>query len=149
MDDSDEEERMANRSRFLRRRDRRRVVDPGARPAVHCASSASAGDTSTILPHNLQPAQMAPKASQSKVAPSSQSSATTSAVQSLWTAYLDNTSSRLKFIDCFLVFLILSGVIQFTYCVLVTSFPFNAFLAGYAYILIGLACDSLTRRLCT
>ncbi|KAF8269702.1 DAD family-domain-containing protein [Lactarius quietus] len=29
-------------------------------------------------------------------------------------------------------FLILSGVIQFVYCVLVTSFPFNAFLAGFA-----------------
>ncbi|EIM88384.1 defender against cell death 1 [Stereum hirsutum FP-91666 SS1] len=75
---------------------------------------------------------MAPKAAQPKATPSSQSSATTSAVQSLWSAYLDNTSSRLKFIDSFLVFLVLSGVLQFTYCVLVTSFPFNAFLAGFA-----------------
>ncbi|KAF8265577.1 defender against cell death 1 [Lactarius quietus] len=64
-----------------------------------------------------------------KLAPSSHSSA---AVQSLWTAYLDSTSSRLKFIDAFLFFLILNGVIQFVYCVIVTSFPFNAFLAGFA-----------------
>jgi oligosaccharyltransferase complex subunit epsilon len=51
-------------------------------------------------------------------------------VHTLWTAYLDATPSRLKFIDAFLVFLVLSGVAQFAYCVLVTSFPFNAFLAG-------------------
>ncbi|KAH8977980.1 DAD/Ost2 [Lactarius akahatsu] len=64
-----------------------------------------------------------------KPALSSQSSV---ALQSLWSAYHDATPSRLKFIDSFLVFLILSGVIQFVYCVLVTSFPFNAFLAGFA-----------------
>ncbi len=53
-----------------------------------------------------------------------------SAVESLWKAYNGGTSDRLKFIDAFLVFLMLSGVVQFVYCVLVTSFPFNAFLAG-------------------
>ncbi|KAN0140326.1 defender against death DAD protein [Lactarius tabidus] len=59
------------------------------------------------------------------------SSPSSFALQSLWTAYIDSTTSRLKFIDAFLVFLILSGVIQFVYCILVTSFPFNAFLAGF------------------
>lgn len=88
----------------------------------------------TRRPHTLlQLIQMAPKAAQPKATPSSHST-TTSAFQSLWTAYLDNTSSRLKFIDSFLVFLVLSGVLQFTYCVLVTSFPFNAFLAGYVFM---------------
>jgi oligosaccharyltransferase complex subunit epsilon len=64
--------------------------------------------------------------------PKSTRSATqsTNAVGSLWKAYSDNTSSRLKFIDAFLVFLMLSGVMQFLYCILVTNFPFNAFLAG-------------------
>ena len=38
----------------------------------------------------------------------------------------------MKIIDCFLAFLMLSGVMQFLYCILVTDFPFNAFLAGYA-----------------
>ena len=51
---------------------------------------------------------------------------------SLWRAYYDTTSTRLKTIDAFLVFLMLSGIIQFLYCILVTDFPFNAFLAGYA-----------------
>ncbi|KAA1466025.1 defender against cell death 1 [Dentipellis sp. KUC8613] len=70
-------------------------------------------------------------AAPAKSTPSSQSGASVAA-QSLWTAYLDHTSSRLKFVDAFLVFLILSGVMQFVYCVLITSFPFNAFLAGFA-----------------
>ena len=56
--------------------------------------------------------------------------ATPNAVQTLWKAYKDQTSDRLKFIDAFLFFLMLSGIAQFLYCVLVTDYPFNAFLAG-------------------
>jgi oligosaccharyltransferase complex subunit epsilon len=56
--------------------------------------------------------------------------APSSAVQTLWKAYNDSTSDRLKFIDAFLVFLMLSGIVQFAYCVLVTTFPYNAFLSG-------------------
>jgi len=62
----------------------------------------------------------------------SPSNASSNAVESLWRAYTDNTSSRLKFVDSFLVFLVLSGVFQFLYCILVTNFPFNAFLAGFS-----------------
>ena len=58
------------------------------------------------------------------------------AVETLWRAYVDTTPGRLKFIDSFLVFLMLSGVMQFLYCILVTNFPFNAFLAGCAQKLI-------------
>ncbi|KAK7061397.1 Dolichyl-diphosphooligosaccharide--protein glycosyltransferase subunit OST2 [Favolaschia claudopus] len=57
--------------------------------------------------------------------------APSSAVQSLWKAYNDQTPDRLKFIDAFLVFLMLSGIVQFAYCVLVTTFPYNAFLSGF------------------
>ncbi|OSX60540.1 hypothetical protein POSPLADRAFT_1047960 [Postia placenta MAD-698-R-SB12] len=62
---------------------------------------------------------------------STTSSASSNAVRSLLRAYNENTSSRLKFIDAFLLFLMLSGIIQFVYCILVTNFPFNAFLAGF------------------
>ncbi|KAI0079738.1 defender against cell death 1 [Panus rudis PR-1116 ss-1] len=54
------------------------------------------------------------------------------ALDSLWKAYNETTPSRLKAIDAFLVFLMLSGIVQFLYCILVTNFPFNAFLAGFA-----------------
>ncbi|KAF7792102.1 hypothetical protein EIP86_003132 [Pleurotus ostreatoroseus] len=57
--------------------------------------------------------------------------ATSHAIQSLLKAYNENTSTRLKTIDAFLVFLMLSGIMQFLYCILVTNFPFNAFLAGF------------------
>jgi len=61
----------------------------------------------------------------------SSSPATSNAVHSLLKAYDENTSSRLKLIDAFLVFLMLSGAIQFLYCILVTNFPFNSFVAGF------------------
>ncbi|TFK43318.1 oligosaccharyl transferase epsilon subunit [Crucibulum laeve] len=67
---------------------------------------------------------MAPKSS----APTQQ----TTAIQTLWKAYNEQTSDRLKFIDAFLFFLMLSGIVQFLYCILVTNFPFNAFLAGFS-----------------
>jgi len=54
------------------------------------------------------------------------------AATTLWKSYIQQTPDRLKFIDAFLVFIVLSGVIQFVYCVLVTSFPFNAFLSGFS-----------------
>lgn len=59
-----------------------------------------------------------------------QAPASANAIESLWKAYSDNTPKRLKFIDSFLVFLMLSGIMQFLYCILITNFPFNAFLAG-------------------
>ncbi|KAJ7087208.1 oligosaccharyl transferase epsilon subunit [Mycena belliarum] len=68
---------------------------------------------------------MPPKAAPAVVEP-------TSAVQTLWNAYKDHTTDRLKFIDAFLVFLMLSGIVQFAYCVLVTTFPYNAFLSGFS-----------------
>ena len=73
-----------------------------------------------------------PKTS-SQTAPSSVSHA----VSALWKSYLQQTPDRLKFIDAFLAFIVLSGVIQFIYCVLVTNFPFNAFLAGYVVTAAG------------
>jgi oligosaccharyltransferase complex subunit epsilon len=64
------------------------------------------------------------------MAPKQQQQASTSPVVSLWKAYNDQTPDRLKFVDAFLFYLMLSGIIQFAYCVLVSDFPYNAFLAG-------------------
>lgn len=73
---------------------------------------------------------------------STSSSAPSNSVQSLLKSYNDATSPRLKLIDAFLLFLMLSGIIQFAYCILVTNFPFNAFLAGYVCIHCGLLRES-------
>ncbi|KAJ3803951.1 DAD/Ost2 [Lentinula aff. lateritia] len=67
--------------------------------------------------------------------PSSSNTISTTAsgsISALLSAYTNQTTPRLKFIDAFLVFLVSSGVLQFAYCVLVTNFPFNAFLAGFS-----------------
>lgn len=73
---------------------------------------------------------MPPKTPKTTITTASSSSSPVDAFESLWNAYVNTTPSRLKFIDSFLVFLVISGVLQFAYCVLVSSFPFNAFLAG-------------------
>eukprot|EP00700_Malawimonas_jakobiformis_P001279 EC720948.1.p2 GENE.EC720948.1~~EC720948.1.p2 ORF type:complete len:120 (+),score=14.20 EC720948.1:28-387(+) len=45
--------------------------------------------------------------------------------------YREKTSSQLQTIDAFLVAIFLTGVIQFAYCVVVGTFPFNSFLSGF------------------
>ncbi|KZO93237.1 defender against death DAD protein [Calocera viscosa TUFC12733] len=62
---------------------------------------------------------------------SSSTSAITSALQDLVQSYKENTPKRVKIIDAFLLFIVLSGVAQFVYCALITNYPFNAFLAGF------------------
>ncbi|KAF0471865.1 defender against death DAD protein [Gigaspora margarita] len=54
-----------------------------------------------------------------------------SAIQKLWTSYSKNTPQSLQLIDTYLVFILFSGVFQFVHCVLVGTFPYNAFLAGF------------------
>ncbi|WFD28267.1 oligosaccharyltransferase complex subunit epsilon [Malassezia nana] len=47
-------------------------------------------------------------------------------------AYLQTTPTRFKLIDAFLLMLFLTGVLQFAYCVLLSNYPFNAFISGFA-----------------
>lgn len=82
------------------------------------------------------------------MAPKTTQATTTTAVQSLWKAYNDNTPERLKFIDSFLLFLMLSGIIQFLYCILVSNFPYNAFLSGCAISFDGQDVCSLFMFIC-
>merc|ERR1712154_564536 len=45
--------------------------------------------------------------------------------------YQKSTPMKLKLIDAYLAYCFFTGVIQFVYCCLVGTFPFNAFLAGF------------------
>lgn len=45
--------------------------------------------------------------------------------------YVKTTSKKLKIIDAYLLYIMLTGIIQFTYCCLVGTFPFNSFLSGF------------------
>ncbi|EGG04792.1 uncharacterized protein MELLADRAFT_37233 [Melampsora larici-populina 98AG31] len=53
------------------------------------------------------------------------------ALQELYNSYLSDTPTSLLLIDSFLGFLIISAVLQFTYCIALTDFPFNAFLGSF------------------
>eukprot|EP00775_Hariotina_reticulata_P005971 gene5971-6210_t len=54
------------------------------------------------------------------------------------------TPTKLKVLDAFLVYALLTAAVQFAYMLLVGTFPFNAFLAG---LLCSLAFFSLTASL--
>ncbi|VDM20041.1 unnamed protein product [Hydatigera taeniaeformis] len=45
--------------------------------------------------------------------------------------YQQTTALKLKLIDAYLLYVFITGAIQFVYCCLVGTFPFNAFLAGF------------------
>ena len=49
----------------------------------------------------------------------------------LFTSYNDDTPQKLKLIDAYLGYVMATGIIQFLYCCLVGTFPFNSFLAGF------------------
>eukprot|EP00745_Piridium_sociabile_P026016 TRINITY_DN4122_c0_g1_i1.p1 TRINITY_DN4122_c0_g1~~TRINITY_DN4122_c0_g1_i1.p1 ORF type:complete len:114 (+),score=10.48 TRINITY_DN4122_c0_g1_i1:157-498(+) len=45
--------------------------------------------------------------------------------------YIQSTPQKLKLVDAYLFYILLTGVVQFGYCCLVGTFPFNSFLAGF------------------
>lgn len=45
--------------------------------------------------------------------------------------YTSRTPKKLKIIDAYLAYILLTGVVQFAYCLLVGTFPFNSFLSGF------------------
>ena len=52
-------------------------------------------------------------------------------LKKLFTEYVDKTPQKLKIIDSFLFYVMLTGIFQFVYCCLVGTFPFNSFLSGF------------------
>ncbi|VVT56578.1 uncharacterized protein SAPINGB_P005160 [Magnusiomyces paraingens] len=46
--------------------------------------------------------------------------------------YFETASTRLRLIDCFMAFLVLVGVLQFVIVLIIGTYPFNAFLGGFA-----------------
>ena len=57
--------------------------------------------------------------------------------------YSKTTPTKLKLIDSYLFYIFLTGVVQFVYCCLVGTFPFNSFLSGFiscvgSFVLAGM-----------
>lgn len=65
-----------------------------------------------------------------------------SVVKRFYDDYVQSTPKKLKIIDAYLLYILLTGIIQFVYCCLVGTFPFNSFLSGFissvgSFILAG------------
>lgn len=52
-------------------------------------------------------------------------------LKQFYSDYTNKTPKKLKLIDAYLFYILLTGIIQFTYCCLVGTFPFNSFLSGF------------------
>lgn len=59
------------------------------------------------------------------------SSSLGSIVGNLLQAYSAETDKRTKIIDLYMACILLTGIVQFVYCALVGTFPFNSFLSGF------------------
>lgn len=53
-----------------------------------------------------------------------------STIQQFASSY-SSTPAKIKIIDAYLAYVLLTGVAQFAYCMLVGTFPFNSFLSGF------------------
>ncbi|KDO24851.1 hypothetical protein SPRG_09683 [Saprolegnia parasitica CBS 223.65] len=69
-------------------------------------------------------------ASKAKASPAP-SSNVNGILSDLLSQYSKNTPRKMKLIDGFLAYVLATGVLQFVYCMLVGTFPFNSFLSGF------------------
>ena len=63
-------------------------------------------------------------------------------VTKFYDEYTTRTPQKLKIVDAYLTYILLTGIVQFVYCALVGTFPFNSFLSGFissvgSFILAG------------
>lgn len=95
-----------------------------AREAGLPATAASGTSTEpTFAPQSSNPVAPQPKASKSSPAASSTKAQNWDKVlMNIYDSYLSDTPQRTKLIDVFLAFLVLSGIVQFVYCVLAGNY---------------------------
>lgn len=55
----------------------------------------------------------------------------TTVISKFYNEYQNKTPKKLKVIDAYLAYILVTGAIQFFYCLLVGTFPFNSFLSGF------------------
>ena len=79
---------------------------------------------------SASPSQSRPTSTSTSTSAPTPSTALQSSLQTLIRNYTATTPARVKLIDAFLLFLLLSGIQQFVYRVVISSYPYNAFLGG-------------------
>ena len=66
-----------------------------------------------------------------KVVKMSGSTSLFSVLGKFYDEYSQKTTQKTKLIDAYLMYIMFTGIIQFVYCLLVGTFPFNSFLSGF------------------
>lgn len=69
----------------------------------------------------------------------------------VFAAYTKDTTKKVRILDLYLAAVLLTGIVQFVYCALVGTFPFNSFLAGFIstvgmFVLTGARARASPRR---
>ncbi|KAL8994396.1 MAG: hypothetical protein Q9169_005631 [Polycauliona sp. 2 TL-2023] len=102
------------------------------RPTTSTPSTPSKTTTSSSSSNPSTQTSKPSTASSSSSSSQSNSNNPQAILQQLWSNYQQRTPQRVKLIDVFMGFLVVVGVLQFVYCVLVGNYPFNAFLSGFS-----------------
>lgn len=102
------------------------VADRSPYPCIVSLDSSFYSFCKNILPLSTLPLIMASKSPQ----PAVNSKNLQSSFDTLIDNYTSTTPARVKLIDAFLLFILLSGILQFAYRILVTVYPFHAFAGG-------------------
>ncbi|KAF2204480.1 defender against death DAD protein [Delitschia confertaspora ATCC 74209] len=121
------------------------ITSPSTFKSTSSTSSAGGPITfghSSSTPYTPKPSTNTPSKSSSTAAGKSASATSTKqqldphnagdVLNSIWRKYMEQTPQRVKLMDAFMGFLIVVGVLQFLYCLIVGNFPFNAFLSGFS-----------------
>ncbi|XP_054620115.1 dolichyl-diphosphooligosaccharide--protein glycosyltransferase subunit DAD1-like [Dunckerocampus dactyliophorus] len=84
------------------------------------------------VPHStaLAPRQRLTELYQQKNS-STMSASVLSVISRFLEEYTTSTPNKLKVVDAYLLYILLTGALQFLYCLLVGTFPFNSFLSGF------------------
>jgi len=61
-------------------------------------------------------------------------------------SYTESTPIQAKIVDTFLLFVVLTGIIQFVYMIIAGTYPYNAFLASFGTS-CGLFCNASNLRI--
>lgn len=99
-------------------------------------------DTSLIGPRKRTGASLAQRRFQHQPNRDTMSNSVISVISRFLEEYTTTTSNKLKVVDAYLLYILLTGALQFLYCLLVGTFPFNSFLSGFiscvgSFILAG------------
>ncbi|ORY56548.1 DAD family-domain-containing protein [Leucosporidium creatinivorum] len=106
----------------------KRVVSRSTADSPSAVAAAASSSASTSKPAPV----ISPSAIAKKQSVVSTNAGFFSSLNGLWSSYLDTTPKNLKLLDSLQLFLMLTGIAQFVYCLTITNYPFNAFLGGFS-----------------